>query len=176
MGEINFNNLHHLTWYIQSTHSSMIHIFLNYWDILLFLYYIFKMQCVFYVFTQSVSHVWLFVTPWTAAFQAPLSSTISLSLPKFVSTESVRLSNHLILCPRKYLPLLLVYFMAHLNSDDPIWLVATLFSTGQDAWNFPWRQSRRLRGRAGNFEPDKSVSKSWLPFGKWPVFSHVICR
>ena len=59
---------------------------------------------------------------------------------------------------------------------SPIWLVATLVSTGQDAWNFPWRQSRRLRGGAGSFEPDKSVSKPWLPFGKWPVFSHVICR
>ena len=41
---------------------------------------------------------WLFATPWTAAHQAPLSFTISQSLLKFVSTESVMLSNHLILC------------------------------------------------------------------------------
>ena len=37
------------------------------------------------------------MTPWTAACQAPLSSTISQSLLKFVSIESVMLSNHLIL-------------------------------------------------------------------------------
>ena len=34
---------------------------------------------------QSLSHVWLFVTPWTAALQASLSSTISWSLLKFMS-------------------------------------------------------------------------------------------
>ena len=37
-------------------------------------------------------------TPWTVARQAPLSSTISWSLLKFMSIESVMLSNHLILC------------------------------------------------------------------------------
>ena len=37
-------------------------------------------------------------TPWTAACQAPLSSTISQSLLRFMSIESVVLSNHLILC------------------------------------------------------------------------------
>ena len=36
--------------------------------------------------------------PWTTAHQAPLSSTVSLSLLKFIPTDSVRLSNHLILC------------------------------------------------------------------------------
>ena len=47
---------------------------------------------------QSLSCFWLFVTPWTAAHQASLSSTISLSLLKFMSIESVMPSNHLILC------------------------------------------------------------------------------
>ena len=50
------------------------------------------------VVIQSLSHVWLFATPWTAAHQAPLSSTESQNLLKFISTESVMLSNHLILC------------------------------------------------------------------------------
>ena len=36
--------------------------------------------------------------PWTTALQAPWSSTISWSLLKFMSIESVMLSNHLILC------------------------------------------------------------------------------
>ena len=42
--------------------------------------------------------VWLFETPWTVAYQSPLSSTISRSLLKFMSTVSVMPSNHLILC------------------------------------------------------------------------------
>ena len=47
---------------------------------------------------QSLSHVRLFATPWTAAHQASLSFTISPSWLKLMSTESVMLSNHLILC------------------------------------------------------------------------------
>ena len=47
---------------------------------------------------QSLSHVWLFVTPWTAAHQASLSITNSWSLLKLMSIESVMPSNHLILC------------------------------------------------------------------------------
>ena len=50
------------------------------------------------VAVQSLSHVRLFVTPWTAALQASLSFTISQSLLKFMSIESVVPSNHLILC------------------------------------------------------------------------------
>ena len=57
--------------------------------------------------TQLLSHVWLFETPWTAAGQPPLSSTISRSLLKFMSIELVMLSNHLILChPLLLLPLI----------------------------------------------------------------------
>ena len=50
------------------------------------------------VVAQSLSHVWLFATPWAAACQTPLSSTISQSLLKFMFIESVMLSNHFILC------------------------------------------------------------------------------
>ena len=46
----------------------------------------------------SLSYVWLFVTPWAAAHQASLSFTISQSLLKVTSIESVMPSNHLILC------------------------------------------------------------------------------
>ena len=52
---------------------------------------------------QSLSRVWLFVTPWTAAHQASLSITNSGILLKLMSIELVRPSNHLIL----YCPLLL---------------------------------------------------------------------
>ena len=47
---------------------------------------------------QSLSRVWLFVTPWTAACQATLSFTISQSLLKLMSIELVMPSNYLILC------------------------------------------------------------------------------
>ena len=46
---------------------------------------------------QSLSCVWLFVTPWTAARQASLSITNTQSLLKLVSIESVMPSSHLIL-------------------------------------------------------------------------------
>ena len=52
-----------------------------------------------FVVVQSLSHVWLFVTPWTAAHQTSLSFTISRSLLKLMSIESVTPSNHLILLP-----------------------------------------------------------------------------
>ena len=47
---------------------------------------------------QSLSCFRLFATPWTATYQASLSFTVSQSLFKFMSFESVMLSNHLILC------------------------------------------------------------------------------
>ena len=47
---------------------------------------------------QSLSHVRLFVTPWTAARQASLSITNSWSILKLMSVESVMPSNHLIIC------------------------------------------------------------------------------
>ena len=47
---------------------------------------------------QSLSRVWLFVTPWTAARLASLSITNSQSLLKLMSIELVMPSNHLILC------------------------------------------------------------------------------
>ena len=65
----------------------------------------------------SVTHVWLFATPWTAAGQASLSFTFSQSLFKLMSTESVVPSNHLVLCR----PLLLL----------PSTLTTGSFPTGQ---------------------------------------------
>ena len=50
------------------------------------------------VVVQLLSHVCLFVTPWTVAHQTSLSSTTSQRLLKLVSIESVMPSKHLILC------------------------------------------------------------------------------
>ena len=52
----------------------------------------------FVVVVQSLSCVRLFAIPWTRACQAHLSFSISKSLLKFMSIESVMLPNHLILC------------------------------------------------------------------------------
>ena len=70
------------------------------------------------VVVQLLSHGRLFATPWTAAHQALLSFTISLSLLKFMSVESVMLYNHLILCQ----PLLLlpsIFPSIRVFSNDP---------------------------------------------------------
>ena len=57
---------------------------------------------------QSLSHVRLFATPWTAASQASLSITNSQCLLKHMFVESVMPSNHLILChPLLLLPSIL---------------------------------------------------------------------
>ena len=47
---------------------------------------------------QLLSHVWVFATPWTAECQFSMPFTLSWSLLKFMSIESVMLSNHLIVC------------------------------------------------------------------------------
>ena len=54
----------------------------------------------FFLFSlvQKLSHVWLFVTPWTAARQAALSITNSQSLLKLMSIKTLMPSNHLVLC------------------------------------------------------------------------------
>ena len=54
-------------------------------------------MCYIFSSVQSVSCVWLFVTPWTAACQASLFITNSQSLLKLMSIKLV-ISNHLILC------------------------------------------------------------------------------
>ena len=47
---------------------------------------------------ESLSRVWPFAAPWTAAHQAPPSSALSQSLLKFLPIKLVMPSNHLILC------------------------------------------------------------------------------
>ena len=56
------------------------------------------------VHAQPLSHVQLFVIPWTEAHQAFLSITSSWSLLKLMSIELVMPSNHLILCHPLLLP------------------------------------------------------------------------
>ena len=79
---------------------------------------------------QSLSHVQLFATRWTAACQTPLSSSISWSLPKFMFIESVTLLNHLILCwPLLLLPSIFPSIKVFSNEWD-------LSIQGSKYWSF----------------------------------------
>ena len=68
------------------------------------------------VVAQSLSHVQLFATPWTAACQGSLSFTISWSLCKLMSIESIMPSNHLILCHPLLLPSIFPRFPSDFTS------------------------------------------------------------
>ena len=78
---------------IQYLKSSFL--WISVWIIYLFHPFIFKLWV---VVAQSLSHVILFETPWTAACKAFLSFTISQSLIKLISIESTMPSNRLIFC------------------------------------------------------------------------------
>ena len=73
---------------------------------------------------QLLSCVWLFVTPWTAARQASLSLTISQSLLRLMSIESMMGANQLILC----CPLLLLPSI--FPSIRVFFLMSQLFASG----------------------------------------------
>ena len=77
-------------------------------------------KCNIFLFSsvQSLSHVRLFVTPWTAAYQASLSITNFRSSPKPMFIESVIPSNHLILChPLLLLPSIFPSFRVFSNES-----------------------------------------------------------
>ena len=81
---------------------------------------------------QSLSRVWFFATPQTAASQASLSFTISQRLLKLMSTESVMPSNHLIFCRPLLLPLVFpsVRVLSKLQSAQKAFSKKTSFSPG----------------------------------------------
>ena len=83
---------------------------------------------------KSLSRVWLFVTPWTTAHQASLSTTNSWSVPKLMSTESVMPSNHLFLChPLLLLPSIIPSNRSSSQQLDPAtgsFQMSQLFSSG----------------------------------------------
>ena len=83
-----------------------------------------------FVVLQSLSPVWLFATPWTAAHQASPSFTISWSLLKLISIESVIPSNHCIL---HHLLLLLssIFSSIKVFSSDPAFCIRW-----PQCWNF----------------------------------------
>ena len=81
---------------------------------------------------QSLSCVRLFATPWSAACQASLSFTISLSLLKLMSIESMMLSINLVLCH----PLLLPSVFPSTFSNQSVLLI-----TWPTYWSFSFSNS-----------------------------------
>ena len=79
---------------------------------------------------QSLSHVWLFVTPWTAAGQASLSITNSKSLLELMSIESVMPSNHLIFC------CLLLFFLSIFPSIRVVSSESVFYIRWLNYWSF----------------------------------------
>ena len=116
----------------------------------------------FVVAFQSVSHVWLFAAPWTAALQASLSLTVSQNLLKFMSIESVMPSNHLILC----CPLLLlpsVFASIRVFSNE-----STVHIRWPKYWNFSFSTSP-----SNEYSGLSSVRIDW--FCQVSVCSSVLC-
>ena len=93
---------------------------------------------IFYVggdVVQLLNRVWLTVMSWTVAHQASLSSTISQSLLRLMSIESVMPSNHLILCR----PLLLLIFPSISVFSNELAL-GIRWSIPEDEPIIPWLQ------------------------------------
>ena len=84
---------------------------------------------------QSLSHVQLFATPWTAACQASLSITNSWSLLKLMSIELVMPSNHLILC-HPLLPLPSIFPSTRVFSNE-----SALHIRWPKCWSFSFSMS-----------------------------------
>ena len=90
---------------------------------------------------QPLSSVWLFVTPWTAACQASLSTTNSQSLLKPMSIEAMMPSNHLILC-RPLLLLLSIFSSIRVVSNESV-----LRIKWPKFWSFSFSISPSIAGR-----------------------------
>ena len=78
------------------SYTSSQFVFLLPWNASLYILVTFLLG--FFVTIQLLSRVWLFATQWPAAHQASLSFTVSRSMLKLMSIESVMPSNHLVLC------------------------------------------------------------------------------
>ena len=120
------------------------------------------------------SHVWLFMTPWTAARQASLSVTISWSLLKYISIALVMPSSHLILyCPLLLLPSVFLSIRVF-SSDSAIhmrWPKHWSFSfsispsnvySGLISFNIDWFDFLAVQGTLKNLFQHHSLKASIL--------------
>ena len=101
----------------------------------------------FHSSVQSLSHVQLFATPWTAARQASLSITNSLSLPKLKSIKSVMPSNHLIFC-------------------RPLLLLSSIFPSIRWEWVSSSHQVATVLGVSASASVLPMNTQDWSPLGR----------
>ena len=129
---------------------------------------------------QSLSRVWLFATPWTAAHQASLSITNSQSLFKLMSMESVMPSNHLILChPLLLLPSIfpsirvfswwVCQFFASGGQSTGVLASASVLPMNIQGW-FPLGLIGLPRGETQNLSTITGSDSCWL----WDVMSKLL--
>ena len=105
-------------------------------------------QCrIFLLVVQSLSCVWLFATPWTATHQAPQSFTVLWSLFKFMSIESVTLSNPLILCR-------LLLLLSSIFTSISFFPISQLFASG----------GQNIGASASTSDPPVNI-QGWFPLG-----------
>ena len=124
---------------------------------------------------QSLSHVWVFVSPWTAAHQASLSITNSWSLLKLMSIESVMPSNHLILCrslllPPSIFPSIRVFFQWVSSLHQVAKVLELQLQSFQWIFRTDFLQDRLVRSP---FSPTNSQESSPTPQFKSIHFSTV---
>ena len=132
---------------------------------------------------QSLSHVPLFVTPWTAARQASLSITYSWSLLKLMFTESVMPSNHFFFCcPLLLLPLIFPSIMVFSNESAfrirwaKYWSFSFSISpsneySGLISFRMDWLDLLAVQGTLKSFLQHHSSKTSVLWFSAF--FSHT---
>ena len=140
---------------------------------------------------QSLSHVQLFATPWTAACQTSLSITNSWSLLKLMSIESVMPFNHLILCRLfssclQSFPALGSFQMSQFFPSDGqsigVSASASVFPVNiQDWFHLGWTSwisllpKSRYNGHLNWIPPFKFILVHWflkyslLPYPVWPL-------
>ena len=135
---------------------------------------------------QSLCHNQLFETPWTAAYQASLSFSISRSLLKLMSIESMILSNHLLLFCPLLLPLVfpsIRVFTKWVSSSHQVAKVLELQLQHQSfQWIFrvdflqdglAWSCSPRDSQESSPTPQFKSINSSELSFLYSPNFTSI---
>ena len=135
---------------------------------------------------QSLSHVWLFATPWTAVCQASLSFTISQSLQKLMSIESMMPSNHLIICyPICLLPSVFPSIMVFSNESvlhirwPKYWIYSFSISptneySGLISFRMDWLDLLAVQGALKSLLhqlPQRTQQISWVP-PSWIILSN----
>ena len=128
---------------------------------------------------QLLNRLQLFVIPWTAAHQASLYITNSLSLLKFMSMESVMPSNHLILCrPLLFLPSIFPSIRVFPN-ESVLGVSASVLPMNTQDWSpLEWAgwislQSKGLSQESSPTPQFKSINSLALSFLYSPVLTSI---